>query len=222
MSNAETREFVRGLVQGEFRAALTATEHEVPICTDAVVVLSGPPVRDDTGEIISEKSPENFARISFGIQIAKEIASARSDIPFDLITPDHVLEYAPMMVLNGETEQIPAMVELAVENGFPLDHMLNVDCGVRGVGNTKTQFEAMNEEPYISNLREITIVTSAYHAPRTARTAEANLKNGINFKVIPVPYDCQEEVSFNLVLTVLGEVKRIIKYSNKGDISRYL
>lgn len=221
MNNAENRSgFIHDLVQEEFRTVLTSCEHEVPVDTEAIVVLSGPPVKDSMGEIITERSPENFARVVFGVQIANEVVSTRLGVPLDQITSEDVLGHAPLLVLNGETEQLPSMMELATENGFPAERILSLDCGPRGVGNTKTQFEVMNQESQLSDLQEITVITSAYHVPRTERTANANLKNGVHFKVIPVPNVKDEVTSTDMVKKVLGEVKRIERYSSKGDISR--
>ncbi|HMS22719.1 MAG TPA: hypothetical protein PKA38_03035 [Candidatus Levybacteria bacterium] len=87
-----------------------------------------------------------------------------------------------------------------------------------GVANTKTQFNSINSDPSLKDASHITIITSDYHVPRVKRTAVKNLRNNISFDVLPAPQ--LEHDPYNVYPKVMGEVRRIIKYSNKGDISK--
>lgn len=92
-----------------------------------------------------------------------------------------------------------------------------MDCGASDIGNTKTQFETINNYFADRKHEHITFVTSDYHVPRVARTGYKNLNPDINFDIIPVP---RGKIPYNVFKVVYGEVKRIIPYADKGDISK--
>lgn len=194
--NELSRRFRRQLVQDEFRAALTGSEAGYPCQAEAVVALSGNPVRDNSGRVINEASPENYARISLAAELANQIGSA--------------------LVLNGETEQLPAMMQIADELGFPPERLYIVDSGSRGKSNTKTQIEVLGQDARLNNVKSLILVTSDYHAPRVRRTALANLSPEVRFQVVPVS---QEKNHHEVFCVVRGEIRRIESYAARGDIA---
>jgi len=216
MENSEATQFRHTLIQKEFRDILTTGEYQIPVETEGIVILSAPPSKNEKGEVI-EASPDNKARIEFGTQVARQITAKKLGKTLEEITIDDISQNTPMFILNGETEQLPTMEQLAKETGFPPEKIQLLDCGKRGVGNTKTQFEAINTHHSYRNAKHLTFITNSWHAPRVTRTADANLKPEIDFDVIPVPHSA---APYNVFRVVRGEVKRIQSYSAKGDITR--
>lgn len=203
------------LINEEFRSVLSSEPYRLPTHTDGIMVLSAAPDKDSEGNIITEASEENRARISFGIDLMKQIAARRAGVKPEDLTEDQFYYFAPPLLLNGETEQLPAMREIALSHGLDSDYIEEVNCGDRGKGNTKTQFTVFKEKPELEGFKHLTIVTTDYHAPRVFRTADKNLPVTISFDVIPMPH---EMYSYNVYKVVRGEVKRIETYTTKGDI----
>lgn len=212
-------EFRHQLIQKEFRDALTSIEYEVPTKTKGVIVLSA-------GEFIKEEeridysrpeNSENKARIEMGIEIIRQVVAKKANKSIDEIENKDILQHAPTLILSGTTEQLPIMKQIVEELGFSKEKLELVDCGASGVGNTKTQFETINSHFARKKDTHITFVSSDYHIPRIVRTGHKVLNQKINFDVIPVPH---EKIPYNVFKVVRGEVKRIISYANKGDISK--
>ncbi|XOU94770.1 MAG: hypothetical protein ACNFW9_01755 [Candidatus Kerfeldbacteria bacterium] len=201
----------------EFRDRLNEFEYAPPEQTEGVVALSAPPEFQENGEIL-EKTSENIARVKYSIDIIKQIASNKSGISIEELTASDIIENGPPLILNGETEQLPAMVEIAQEENFPLEHTQQLNCGDRGIGNTKTQFEKMNIDDRYKNTKHLTFVTNSYHVPRVARTADKNLDTNNEFEVIGIPH---EEFEYNIFRKTKGEIKRILAYSEKNDITKF-
>lgn len=165
---------------------------------DAIVALSAPQIVIDG--LIVEKSPENIARIKTGIELA--IACAQQ---YDLaLNENHLIKNGPTLILNGETEQLPAMVEIAVSMHYPKISLVN--SGDRGKSHTGTQIARLN--CHLSDGASIIIVTSGYHVPRTTRTADKYLGSRIRFEVVPVPFN----VFPYSVWKIKGEIKKILRY----------
>ncbi len=192
MNHAEIQQFRHRLVQSEFRSALNPGEIAYSLDTEVVMVLSGP------------TAAENLARIAKGIEVTRIITAKRLD------------HQGPRLVLNGETEQLPAMIELAKQLSFPEKLVFTLDCGPLGNGNTKTNFTAFQQDPQYSLVRSLIVVTSDYHVPRVQRTAQANLAHSIRFQVVPTCYSPQ---NLDVFRTIRGEIKRIEAYSARGDIA---
>lgn len=197
----------------EFRARLQHPDFAPLPETQAVVVLSAPPGNYPDGTA-KEHTRENVARIAFGIEMLRHIIAKRTGSSLE----DVDFRQGPRLILNGETEQWPSMEAVAVRRlHYPVEMIDIVDCGKRGIGNTKTQFEAMKDDPRFKGLREMVFVTSGYHEPRVERTAEGQLPETIGYKVIPVPF---ERYPFNIFM-IRGEMKRILHYSRTGDIAAF-
>ena len=197
---------------GEFREILQKPEFHPSPYTQAVVILSAKYDTLPDGSI-KEGSVENIARIAFGVQLLKEIVSARTHRPTDNID----LRQGPPLILNGETEQLPAMEQIAHDLGVPPEMIELVDCGQRGVGNTKTQFVAMEHDVRFADLKHFLFVTSIYHVPRAERTAEKTKRADTDYTVIPVPL---EQYPFNIFM-IRGEIRKILEYAKKGDIEEF-
>jgi uncharacterized SAM-binding protein YcdF (DUF218 family) len=194
----------------EYRRALSGPKHYLPLDSQAVVMLSGPSDIDSNGNIIREESLENVARIVFAVELIRRNA-AKSESPSE----EPYLKNCPPLVLNGLTEQLPMLERIALESGIPQEMIKLVDCGKRGIGNTKTQCEAMRTDQRFIDCKHITFVTTGYHVPRVARTAEKQLPNDVYYSVISVPY---KYFAFNKFI-IRSETKKIREYLLKGDIA---
>lgn len=197
----------------EYRRVFSRREHHLPLDTQAVVVLSGPPEKDSNGTIIREYSLETITRIALGIELVQRIAAAKSGNPIE----ETSFKQGPLLVLNGLTEQLLAMERVALRSGIPQELIMLVDCGRRGIGNTKTQCEAMRTDPRFKDFKHVTFVTTGYHVPRVERTAEKQLSDNVHFNVIPVQY---EKFPFNKFI-IRSEIKKIREYARKGDIAEF-
>ena len=215
----DAKEFRHQLIQKEFRNALTSIEYEIPTETDGVIILSAKEFIKE-GERIDyshSENAENKARIEMGIEIIKQVVAKKANKSIDEIANEDILQHAPTLILSGTTEQLPIMKQIVVGLSFPMEKLELVDCGASGVGNTKTQFETINSHFAGKNIKHISFVTSDYHMPRVARTGHKSLNSNVNFDVIPVPHG---KIPYNVFKVVRGEVKRIISYADKGDISK--
>ena len=213
----EARESRHALIQKEFRSILTSNkEIAFSLRTDGIVVLSGPNVVRENGEI-NVASPENILRIGLGVELVRQITARKSEKDIDKLTERDILNYAPPLVLNGEAEQLPVMKEIAERFGLPGTKIQLVDAGKRGQANTKTQLEAIAISPQFKNAQHLTFVTSDYHIPRVVRTATATLNPDIDFEIISAPY--LRKNPDDVFRLVRGEVRRIETYSKKGDIT---
>jgi uncharacterized SAM-binding protein YcdF (DUF218 family) len=124
------------------------------------------------------------------------------------------------MFFNGVTEEGVYCIELMRKLGVPPEVALFQDCGRRGIANTKSQFEAIREDPRTCDLTSIVLVTSSYHVLRVARSASKLLPESMRFVVL-ANMDDFLWVPFNPLLKVAGEIERMLKYVEKGDISEY-
>lgn len=196
----------------EFRQELTKNNYEVPVNTDGVVCLTY--LDEKEGKKIIENNPENIARLKFSLDIIKRITAQKINKSIDQITAEDLAEHGPDLIINGEDELIPVMAGMAIEEGFPENKIKSVYCGPAGTVNTKTQCDMLNNIS-VNEAKHLTMISSSYHSPRVARTADKNLKN-IEFDVIGVPF---QDLQYNVFRKVRGELKRILEYREKGDIS---
>lgn len=172
--------------------ALVSQWRETP--PSAVCVLSGA-AESLPGGGFKEDTDENVARIKAGAQLWT--IAAISPFPVSLI-------------LNGETEQLQMMEDVASQY---LDRrfLRLVDCGKRGDANTATQFDAMDD----MGLSHLAAVTSDYHVARVILTAMKRLPK-VRVDVVGVPF---EDCRFDLAGTMTGEIRRILDYADRGDIA---
>ncbi len=171
--------FKHELIQKEFRSLLENSGYELPENTEAIMVLSAPP--NEMGVNFTdekEKSPENIMRIDLAIEVCKKITAKKINKNIEQLTSDDFKnEIVPLLVLNGETEQLPMMRRIAVDDyHFPLEKIREINCGDRGIANTKTQFEATKNDPLLGKVKHITLVTTAYHIPRLAVLLHCNFQ----------------------------------------------
>lgn len=219
---SEAGEFRHRLIQEEFRDALFASDYVIPEKTDGVVILSAREFVTKGGMIQNYSLPENAenkARIEMGIEVVKQIVAKKMHKKIETVTNKEVLRHAPPLILNGTPKQLPLMHQIALANGFPPEKIELVDCGAVGVANTKTQFEVMNTFFKEKRPSHLTFISSSYHSPRVARTGDKNLDPAIKFDVLAVPF---QKFPFQIYQVVRGEVKRIVAYSAKGDISAHV
>lgn len=177
--------------------------------TDAIVMLSGR-VITVKGRITS-KERENRSRIRFAISLQQRTARLRRPAT----KQGRVLRgYAPLYLI-GTTEQLTDLREMAEEMGC-LGEPTLLDCGPIGRANTQTQFVAINEHFRLSGAGHITVVTSRFHVPRVARTADRWLSERMDFSVVGAP-EGLSEVDIESILQ--REAGRIIEYGQHGDLN---
>jgi hypothetical protein len=211
------------------------TEEEFDLLSDTVkaaMVLSAPPKPlQEVGskQRVLEKTEENIVRVEWTVWLLHQLLKSylrKAGKPNRQITAKVIQEEGYLLILNGETEQLPMMVEVTLQTGWPATNIILLDCGKRGAANTKTQFEAFNKIPYMFNgahdLRQIIdhwrilVVTTWYHVPRVRRTAAAARKHAqYKLPVIGVP---RKVCSFPTAEKVEGEIERILTYAEKDDI----
>ena len=221
IESQENKKFRHELIQNEFRDALTDKEYEAPVNTGGVVVLSAKEYTAIYGEPIDytlDANLENKLRIEMGIEMIRKIGAHKNHKTEDEIQDRDIILDAPALVLSGTTSQLPFMKQTVEDLHFPLEKVEMVDCGDVGVGNTKTQFETIGTFYADKKPEHVIFISTSYHTPRVARTGNNSLNN-LSFDVVPVPYS---KYKFNVFKVVRGEVGRIEKYSEKGDISRNL
>lgn len=203
----------------EFRKDIVG-RYEVPGNADGVVVLSAPPELEYNDNVERrEKTPENISRIDFAFDIWKQLATKKlgKDLR-ELADKDLQDPSLPLFVLNGETEQLKPLKEIAIALGVPREKVHLVDCGRRGIGNTRTQFTEISRDQRLSGANNLIFVTSSYHVPRVVRTGDVNLPKEMDFDVVGVPFD---RFSYDIRSKIRGEIKRIVAYSKNGDIAKH-
>ncbi len=190
----------------EYRQVLFSPEVALPVQTNAVVVLSHS----------YEDSIENQARTNLGIELVKKITAERLGKTVEELSDDD-LRQGPVLMINGLPDQNQAMAERAMAQGLPDDTLAFVPNPAEGA-NTKTQFELIPPE-FLEPGKHLTIISSDYHGPRVVRYADKLLPQEVKFDFYGLPYPDAYKDFQTLSKTVKGEVKRIIKYSNQGDLS---
>lgn len=237
---SDERWFRHRLIQDELRKSFRG-EVEVPNDTDGVVVLSAQEFAMKPDGAVDTEHPhsvENEDRIRLAIEIAKTVERKRDGWNFMAVLRRGIRKMRGThkdgedvaLILNGTPTQLPHMRAIAIHLGWPVERIEEVDCGPKGVANTKTQFEAMEKYYDDHHSKHLTFVTSDYHAPRVERTGNVNLNQARNFSVVVAPFSKgyreskpQEDGSdgrSSVFQKGLGEAKRIVRYSEKGDISR--
>lgn len=199
----------------EFRSVLC--QQELPDTVQAVAVLSGPPTRDSSGNITSEYSSENIARIAFGMQTILMIAAKKQGKSLEEVS----FGDGPPLVLNGDEKQIKPMEEIARDLGFLSEKMILVSCGRREECNTKKQFEKMVSDPLCRDFGQVVYITHDYHALRVALTAKKYLPPDSHCIVFPVPNGYQG-CFYDTFRAFRREIGKIQEYAQRGDIAASL
>lgn len=220
--------FIQALIN-EFNGVYQTDRIYVKKETEAVVFLSAQEfVGDDPSNLDYGIyfNYENKCRLVTAIQGVRMVTELKSGINIAQITSKDIITHGTKLILSGTTEQLPFMMQMAKDLDFPVEAMIPIDCGKKGVGNTKTQFVTV-QQYYTSKMdklpKHLTFVSTAYHVPRVARTGNANLMTSISFDVIPVPCSMLSgDYPFNIANQFISEAGKIIEYSNRGDITRDL
>ena len=190
----------------EFRQCL-GTEKEVDPRADAVVVLSIRPPHYN----------ENIERIRYGWELLQRITALRVGKCATEVMASDLEQFAPLFILNGETECLADMEETAIFLGVPRKILRLLDSGDLSQANTKVNMKVLAEHPEFSSLHRLAFVTSGYHVPRTVRTAQRNLLPHHAFEVHAVPHG---RFSYDVRSRVMSEIHRMRRYCEKGDITR--
>ncbi len=179
-----------------------------------VVVLSAPHTILPMNKVL-EANDENQARVVHAMSVIEAAVSVNLVCKVTDVTHEQMLAQGVRLCLNGETEQLPALVEMACWAGCPAELIDLVDSGLRGESHTKNQFEKMRDDRRYAD-GNLVIVTSGYHVPRVRRTAKNLLGKSSYWEVAGVPFDYYPWTT----ATEDDEVKRILAYVEKGDIAR--
>ncbi len=204
MSETMTEAEIRAMLQTEFDQVFVRPPSSLPFFPHVVVFLSAPqdvtrPTEDDAHEM----SAENLVRAMYSVLLLESEGGSNSTI-----------------LLNGETEQLPAMKRLV--EGFGCRQYLPINSGDRGKSHTGTQFVQLanwlREQPFNSTVG-IVLVTSQYHVPRVRRYAAKHISRGdYKWQVVGVPNDVG---LYDREKKVAGEIDRIIKYSKDGTFDLF-
>ena len=209
-----------------FNNEKNGVEPPVNTKTDAIVVLSGYGQYDNQGNIITWISPDNIVRIGYAIDIIRRIAQVKNQK--NTTTNSDLKHLGLKLFLNGEgsnqenplINQLDDMKRIALAYNFPSELIETEDCSVEGrSANTKDQMNTINSDLRLVSARHVTLVTSDYHDPRVVRTADLNLRPGLDFDVIPAPQEAWQH--YNVAEKMMGEINRIVNYSKQGDLSAY-
>jgi hypothetical protein len=192
-------------------------QQEIPATVQAVIVLSGPPTMDANGNVINEYSPENIARIAFGIHTILMVADQKRGGPYEEAT----FGDGPHLILNGDEKQIEPMKEIVRNLGFPLHRVMVKNCGSREESNTKVQLERMASDPICLSFQDIVLITHEYHALRVALTAKKHLPTDCHYTVRPVPNGYMG-FFYNKFQAYRKEIAKIQEYADRGDIANAL
>ncbi|MFH0804169.1 MAG: ElyC/SanA/YdcF family protein [Candidatus Zambryskibacteria bacterium] len=122
------------------------------------------------------------------------------------------------VIFSGATESRAEKLAQMEQSGIPKELCHFQDGSKLGVINTKTQFEILITDPLTKDFKNLVIVTSTYHIPRVKRTVGKFLPEEIRFVAVGNPEDWKIHNSF---LKIIDEIKKIIAYSDKGDILIY-
>lgn len=182
----------------EFRHHLYS-ETKFPSRTDAVMVLSY--VEND----------ENHARTEKAVEVYKQLIAQSLGIKFDEVTKTQSLEHGSLFVINC-VRQIESMRRWALEGGIPTEKIREIICPIGA--STKTQFELMPDN-LLKPDTHLTVISSDYHGPRVIRTADKILPKGVNFTFVG------RQGTPEVLPRIRDEIRKIILYSEKGDISKF-
>jgi uncharacterized SAM-binding protein YcdF (DUF218 family) len=193
-----SEEDFRKILQQEFEQRYGGAPEKLPADIDAVVVLAQEDYNFPADDIRRQYTKELISRVEYAVELLK-------DYPM-----------ATVLILEGARVQLPMMKKCAIDAGVEKKRIRLLNHGEINKANTKTQFEILRKELLRKKIKKTIIVTSMYHAPRVLRTASALLPEDIAFDVFGVPNDTH---LYNKLKNINGEIERIIKYSQKGDIS---
>ncbi len=166
-----------------------------------IIVLSAPPAKQNE-RVICEWTDENINRIDSAYNLFRLLAGRGRNVPW--------------IMLNGERNQLPMMLQAALEIGIPAGNIVCADCGARPDGNTKTQFQILHDQSPRDLEGNVIVITSWYHMARVARTIPKNApqREGLRYWVhsggagsFVVPDEIIE-----------GEVQRILRYIASDDL----
>ncbi|MEK7116769.1 MAG: ElyC/SanA/YdcF family protein [Patescibacteria group bacterium] len=164
-----------------------------------------------------KSSPETVPKNTDGIVVlmgpARRVDISRINLGLNIL---RTLSNPVPIIFSGVTEEREEILSLMERLGSPKSLTHFQDCGKTGVANTKTQFETLIADPLTKDLRRLAIVTSVWHIPRVKRTAAKFLPPETRFVVAGNPDGSNDCDSFVLVM---GEIRKIIEYSARGDIS---
>lgn len=172
--------------------------------------VDGPDVKD---------LEDDYNRLNLAIQIAREVVQKL--LGRTSLTEEDIQEYGPQIVYNGRpkhNEDLKKALREGLLTHYPLNKFLILDLDPKE-WSSKGQFMSFKEEVPTTNT-SVAIVTHAYHGPRILRTIESQWNPfGANTSVSLYLVD-RELISPGIQEDLLGEMKRIPTYTQKGDLTK--
>lgn len=137
-------------------------------------------------------SGSNGQRISKGLQLAKQL-------------------HATYFIFNGVPQQNRYLKDFLAQKKWSFK-VITFNCTDKRVGNTYQQVQCFAERRDLAHLKSIVIVSHLVHLPRIKRYL-------IRFPfLIRKTYFFGVGLLFDRQLTIISELKKLIRYSRKGDL----
>lgn len=103
---SEAKQLRRHVIQHELREILNSAESDLPVSTDAVLVLSH-----------AGLSAENTARTEFGVELVKKMTAQRLGLGNDIeITPEQISQSGPYYIIDGVSKRDTEKPETPCQN----------------------------------------------------------------------------------------------------------
>jgi hypothetical protein len=187
----------------------------LPADVDVVWVLSGHGTADAKQETgVFQGRSMDRERIDAGVALVTQVTANRVGKTPEDVTQDDIAEFGPLFFYNGEPRQNVAMRLLAGADNFPLPTS-KVQIESIPTNNTPGQVVSFGEN-ITGRERTVVVVTHAQHVPRSDRYLAHHvdaIPGSPQFVFHPVP---ETQVAAG---AVLGEVRRIETYAQKGDLA---
>ncbi len=193
-----SREEMRKNLQKEFEQCYLSVPKTHSPDIEGVVILSHVDYNFDREDPRCKFSDELISRIEYG---AKMFLDSSLKV---------------FLIMDGCRSQLLLMEERAIGLGVRQDQIYLLDAGDIAFSNTKKQIEILRDDPITSKMKKIVFITNTYHVPRVRRTASLLIPENISFDVFGVPNDISLYDKQN---AINGEIERILKYIEKGDIA---
>ena len=190
---------------------------------DMIWVISGPGTYDSTPNTGLYKGlPKDKERIDAGVGIVRQVTALRFGVGVSEITKEMIGQNGPVFYYNGEEfgqgafPQNPSLRDAVAKDDFPLPPSKVV---IRTLTEIFTPGQIKDLVAYLKNhleIKKIAVVTHGPHQRRVARYVQKYMDifpPGIAFVDAAIP---EKDVA---VGGTLGEIKRIVKYVEKGDLS---
>lgn len=173
------------------------------------------PPEDGTRNVLYKKRLDDLERVSAGINLVRAVTALRLTKKVEEVTREDIEANGPILYYNGGEAQNKDLEKMIGDPDFILPKSKVVIDEIEDV-DTRGQVKGMGK--YLEGqTATVAVVAHGVHgASRIPRQVERykNLFPNITFKEFTIR---ETKVP---VGSTLGEIRRIVKYSKKGDLSR--